>query len=107
MLKPARTVGAAATQPAPVAKGVTTATLIRGRVYFWKNLQFNYGLPVKVDEETGIALEEIHEEVPDGEGEVFEKAFFHVKRNQPEPSKAPLDGSKKPMRRLPIVPLSR
>lgn len=106
MLKPAvRPAAAPAAKAAPVQSGVTTATLIRGRVYYYKNEQFLYGQPVEVDTATAEILKELHEAINDTEGETFEKAYFHVKTNQPKPSKLVEDGSRPPVRRLPIIPL--
>ena len=76
---------------------VTTATLLRGQVYTLRHpdytpqtpkdsLRFKRGVPLVVEEEKLIRiLENLYEEVPDGDGEVSEKPVFRVSRNVDAP----------------------
>lgn len=77
------------------AQRVNTATLIRGKVLSFrlpKNLQkkiedaepirFQAHQPVPIADASLLKhLEDMHEEVADGEGEVYEKPVFRVDRN--------------------------
>ncbi len=71
-----------------------TATLLRGRTYTVRSVKFEKGVPRRVDDETAIGisgkdflkeLEDEADEVPDGEGEVFEKPRFRIDRNVDDP----------------------
>ncbi|MET4190692.1 MULTISPECIES: hypothetical protein [unclassified Bradyrhizobium] len=102
------TAATAATAPAPQGELVTTATLVRGRIYYFKETPFEIGIPKPVSEDVAAALEELHDETTDADGEVFGKPLFHVQRNQVAPT---TDASKaqqaRPVRRLPVLPLRR
>lgn len=88
-------------------KRVNTATLIRGEVYTLRHpdntaqspkesLRFEYGVPVVIDDNRILTiLENLIDEVTDGEGEIYEKPRFRVERgvSVPEP-----DNFKKPTR---------
>jgi hypothetical protein len=107
--KPVGQSSAAATHPTSQVDLVTTATLVRGRIYFYRDLKepFEIGVPrVVEDEATAAALEELHFETTDGDGERFEKPLFLVQRNVPRPSKAQDNGQQREqVRRLPVRPL--
>lgn len=72
---------------------VTTATLIRGQVYTLRHpdytpqnpkesLRFKRGVPQVIDDpKIVLKLENMYEEVPDGDGEVTEKPIFRINRN--------------------------
>lgn len=74
-------------------KKVNTATLIRGEVYTMRHpdhtpqkplesLRFRYGEPVIVEDPKILSiLENLYDEMTDGEGEVYEKPRFRVERN--------------------------
>jgi len=58
---------------------VITATLIRGRVYYYKNIEFRRGkATVVTDPVLAAELESLVEDVEDTDSEVFEKPFFSV-----------------------------
>jgi len=76
---------------------VTTATLIRGQVYTFRHpdyspqnpkepLRFKRGEP-KIIEDAKIVtlLENLHEEIPDSDGELTEKPVFRINRNVDAP----------------------
>lgn len=76
---------------------VTTATLIRGQVYTLRHpdyspqnpkdsLRFKRGEPVVIDDPKIVTkLENLYEEVPDGDGEISEKPIFRINRNVDAP----------------------
>lgn len=79
----------------------TTATLQRGRVYYYANIPFERGVPLAIDDklcktfnyEGGAEfltteLEDLFEEITDSDSETFAKPIFEVKRNQPRPMTA-------------------
>lgn len=88
-------------------KRVTTATLIRGQTYTLRHpdntasnpvdpLRFHYNVPVVIhDKRIADMLENLYDEVTDGEGETYEKPRFHVERNVPPPEQ---DDVRKPKR---------
>jgi hypothetical protein len=80
---------------------VNVATLVRGRVYFYKDQKFEVGKPTVVSNELANILEELHEEISDADGERFEKPFFYVQRGVPRPQEAQ-ERTKPPARRLPV-----
>lgn len=57
---------------------VNTATLLRGRVYVYKNVSFERGIPVVVDDALAAELEEMFDEVRDADQEIIEKPLFSV-----------------------------
>lgn len=77
------------------AKLVDTATLIRGQVYSYRHnyqdvkdnpLKFVKGEAVIVTNKDLLAdLEDLVDEVEDGEGEAFEKPVFRIARKVQEP----------------------
>lgn len=79
---------------------VNTATLIRGQVYTMRHpdhtpqnpkdaLRFERNIPKVIDEAHILAmLEDMTEEIPDGEGEVYEKPVFRIDRNVDAPADA-------------------
>lgn len=97
-------------------KRVTTATLIRGQVYTLRHpdykasdpidpLRFEYNVPVVVnDERIAQILENIYDEVVDGEGETYEKPRFKVERGVAPPE--PVD-ARKPKRLSADRPIRR
>lgn len=97
---PARTLGSAPAPKSPVPKEdlVNTATLLRGRVYFYKDQEFKLGEPSIVTDQIADVLEELHHEVKDKDGEIYEKPFFDVRRGVPRPP--PKVAPKKSVRRL-------
>lgn len=104
-----RTLGATSAGPTAQNKTdlVTIATLVRGRVYFYKDLKFEYGIPLVVSDEIAGILEQECAEVKDKDGERFEKPFFEVKRGVPRPDKylTEAERNRKPIRRLPPASL--
>lgn len=84
-------------------KKVSTATLIRGQTYTLRHpdnkpsspkdsLRFLRGQPAVIEDTRILAmLENLTEEVRDGEGEVYEKPVFRIDRNvdAPDPEKGP------------------
>jgi hypothetical protein len=76
---------------------VTTATLIRGKVYTYRHpdhtpqnpkdhLRFKFGVPVVIDSPKIVQLlEDLVDEVPDGDGELLEKPIFRINRNVDAP----------------------
>lgn len=79
----------------------TTATLQRGRVYYYANIPFERGVPLAIDEKLcktfnydggaeflATELEDLFEEITDSDNEQFAKPIFEVKRNQPRPMTA-------------------
>lgn len=93
-----------------MSKLVTTATLIRGRVYTLRHpdgtpqnpkesLRFEKGVPVVIDEPKIAAyLEKLHDEVADGDGESWEKPVFRINRNVPDPREASTEDEMRPRR---------
>jgi len=108
-----RTVAAApakATTPTPQPKKelVCIATLVRGRVYFYKETRFDVGVPVVVDRATAKVLEDFVAETRDGDGDAFEKPLFNVEYDVPPPAPADEEApAKKRSMRLPVRPLPR
>jgi hypothetical protein len=76
---------------------VNTATLLRGRVYVYKNVSFERGVPVVVTDELAAELEELFDEVRDADQEIIEKPLFSVVYEVPRP--APVNTT--PTRRRP------
>lgn len=68
---------------------VTTATLVRGRVYFFRNEKFELGVTRVVPDELANDLEELHDTIKDTDGDYYEKPFFDVQRAVPAPTEAP------------------
>lgn len=72
-----------ARKPAAPAQGlVTTATLLRGRVYIFENQEFLKDVTREVALELGQKLEDLFEQVTDSEGEEYEKPTFEVLYDQ-------------------------
>lgn len=79
-------------------KKVNTATLIRGSLYTLRHpkstpqepkdaLRFEYGKPVVIDDTDILRkLENMYDEITDGDGEVYEKPRFRVDRGVPMPT---------------------
>ena len=57
---------------------INTATLVRGRVYIYKNMEYLRGQETPVDEDTAKELEVLSEVTTDSDGEEFDKAYFDV-----------------------------
>jgi hypothetical protein len=80
------------------SKKVNTATLIRGSLYTLRHpnstpqdpkdaLRFEYGKPVVIDDADILRkLENMYDEIQDGDGEVYEKPRFRVDRGVPMPT---------------------
>lgn len=81
-------------------KLVDTATLVRGKVFavripaslqkpgdtLVKPLRFKKGIPVVIDNPAVLDyLEDMVDDVPDGDGEIFEKPRFAIERGVEEP----------------------
>jgi hypothetical protein len=78
-------------------KKANTATLIRGQTYTLRHpdhkpqspkdaLRFERGIPVVIEDLRILGiLQDMMEEVEDGEGEVYEKPVFRVDRNVDAP----------------------
>lgn len=78
-------------------KKVSTATLIRGQTYTLRHpdnkpqspkdsLRFQRNKPVVIEDARTLSLlENLTEEVRDGEGEVYEKPVFRIDRNVDAP----------------------
>lgn len=65
---------------------VNTATLIRGRTYTIRSKKFERDVPEIIDDEDFLReLEEEVDEIPDGEGEYYDKPRFLIKRGVPAP----------------------
>ena len=64
---------------------VTTATLLRGRVYVYKGLTFERGLPVVVTDDLAADLADMYDEVRDSDNEIIEKPLFNVLYDAPKP----------------------
>jgi len=63
---------------------VTVATLVRGKVYFYKNERFDRGVARPVTEDLGLILETIVDERIDMDNEVYEKPLFKVEYGVPK-----------------------
>lgn len=89
VLKPApvRTIGQAAVSTLKQKQEdlVITATLERGRVYYYKDHRFEVGVSTVVSEDLASILEDLYDQTTDSEGEAFEKPYFHVQRGVPRP----------------------
>lgn len=105
--------GVAAANSQPAGDLVTTATLIRGRTYVYKDVHFminetvvlnDLELKMPVSSFAGD-LEELHSEVVDGDGDRFEKPLFDVQRDVPRPAKVRTaeELRKQTVRRLPVA----
>jgi hypothetical protein len=74
-----------------VRNRVTTATLVRGKVYVFKGLNqekavhYKRGIPLVVAADLADELEELVEEIHDSEGEIFDKPYFAIHRDIEEP----------------------
>lgn len=78
-------------------KRVNTATLIRGETYVIRHpdntpsnpresITFRYGVPVVITENHVLdMLEGLYDEIPDGDGEVYEKPRFRIDRGVAPP----------------------
>lgn len=114
-----KAVGSAPSAPAPTGSKVTLVTLLRGRVYVYRGLEFaNTGDPhvledmIKLIDPTGErgliadeiaeALDELTEISRDSEGEEFEKNLFMVERDQTRPEKRPSRNPANNRTRLPV-----
>ena len=78
---------------------VTTATLLRGRVYFYGGVEFAKGVETAIDqalldrfqvtkwtpEEFAEDVADLYEEVVDSDQERFAKPIFEVRHNRPRP----------------------
>jgi hypothetical protein len=64
---------------------VTTATLLRGRVYVYRSVSFERGVPVVVTDDLAAELEEMFDEVRDADQEIIEKPLFSVLYDVPKP----------------------
>ena len=65
---------------------VDTATLIRGRTYTLRSIKFERGVPKVITDKAFLEiLEDEVDEVPDGEGEVYEKPRFRIDRSVANP----------------------
>jgi hypothetical protein len=72
---------------------VTVATLVRGKNYSYHHVtddgishgytQFERNVPLPVSEEIAVLLEDLVEEVPDGDGDLVTKDMFHIERDAP------------------------
>jgi hypothetical protein len=74
------------------SRKVNTATLIRGSLYTFRHpkstpqdpkdsLRFEYGRPVVIEDQDVLRrLENMYDEITDGDGEVYEKPRFRVDR---------------------------
>jgi hypothetical protein len=80
-----RSAVASATTPATKSDTVTTATLVRGKTYVWKNIHYKVNNPVVVEDATALELEQLYQEVRDADGELYEKPYFDIQRNVPRP----------------------
>ena len=88
----------AQTTPAAQANTVTTATLVRGKVYVYKGVHYKKDIPVVVDDATALLLEDLYELVTDADHEEFEKPYFDIQRNVPP---APVE-VERTTRRIPV-----
>lgn len=89
------------------SKRVNIATLIRGGTYVVRHpenspanpresLVFKYGVPKVIEEKRVLDyLENLYDEIEDGDGEVYEKPRFRVERGVSEPE---LEQGPKPKR---------
>lgn len=76
---------------------VDTATLIRGDQYAIRHpdntaanpkesLRFQLGVPTIIEEKKILEiLENLHDEIEDGDGEIYEKPRFHIQRGVTPP----------------------
>jgi hypothetical protein len=80
------------------------ATLVRGRVYYYKDDRFDVNQPKVVSKGIADALEELYDETSDSEGERFEKPFFRIERGIPPPVAVVQNDGRRPVRRLPVLP---
>lgn len=115
ILGAARTVG---TAPVARAEGVETATLVRGRIYSYRykgeTFEFIGGVEKVLEDKDGKpvpgladALEELHSEVRDSDGDAFEKPLFLVQRGTNRPSVEDTAPKRREITRLPPKPLPR
>jgi hypothetical protein len=93
-----------------MSKLVTTATLIRGKVYTLRHpdgtpqdpkdsIRFEYGKPQVLDDPKIAAyLEKLHDKISDGDGEEWEKPVFRISRNVPDPREASIEDELRPRR---------
>lgn len=80
------------------AKKVTTATLIRGSLYTLRHpdstpqnpqdsLRFERDIPVVIDNPKIVSiLENMYDEIADGDGEIYDKPRFRIDRGVPMPT---------------------
>jgi len=109
MVVAARTVATAPAKAVPTSQVdlVNLATLVRGRVYYHKDVRFDVGKPTVVSDELANILEDLVQEVHDADKEVFEKPLFEVKRGVPRPVPVEERTTRRPAMRLPVRPLRR
>lgn len=90
------------TSQTPKEDLVNVATLVRGRVYFYKEMKFEYGVPLVVTAEVADILENEVATVNDKDGERFEKPFFHIQRGVQKPDRfiSEAERNRKIVRRL-------
>jgi hypothetical protein len=55
-----------------------TATLLRGKTYYYKGTRFDKGEPVSISLSLAEEIEEINDEVTDKDGEIRQKPCFKV-----------------------------
>lgn len=94
---------------------VTTATLKRGRIYFYRNISFERNKPVAIDNALLVThnlqdkldaatlaeeLEDLFETITDSDKEMFEKPIFTVLHNQEAPLTAIEEAAAKRPRRV-------
>lgn len=91
---------ASPSRASPARRGlVTTATLVRGRVYFYKGVPFDRGVEVGIVQELLdqhnvdssveqflYELEDLYETVTDSDKEKWEKSIFELREGRPMPA---------------------
>lgn len=85
---------------------VTTATLLRGRVYVHNKMHFARGVPIVVGDSHADELEALYDEVRDSDSDTFEKPYFLVQHNAepPETAEKKEEERRKQRRRLRRLP---
>ena len=85
---------------------VTTATLLRGRVYVYAKVHFQRGVPTVVGGALADELEDLFDEVRDSDSDTFEKPYFLVEHNVDPPDSVEKreEEKKKARRRLRRLP---
>ena len=97
-----RALGTSKTTLASGKSSVITATLVRGRVYIYKNEKFELNEERVVSKELADILEDIVVETKDTDGENFAKPMFHIKRNVSAPEKRDNPDAPRAVTRLPV-----